>query len=61
MRCSKKEMRELKMQKRVVFGMLAAGMAVSVTACGNKIENYYEPGVIKPRRTTISISFPSLP
>lgn len=36
----------MKMQKRVVFGMLAAGMAVSVTACGNKIENYYEPGVI---------------
>lgn len=26
--------------------MLAAGMAVSVTACGNQVENYYEPGVV---------------
>ena len=25
--------------------MVAAGMTVSMAACGNKAENYYEPGV----------------
>ena len=25
--------------------MLTAGMTVSMAACGNKVENYYEPGV----------------
>ena len=25
--------------------MLTAGMTVLMAACGNKVENYYEPGV----------------
>ena len=39
-------MRQLKIWKRTVSCVLAAGMTASLAACGNKMENYYEPGVV---------------
>ena len=42
----KKEMRELKIWKKAISGMLVAGMAIPMTGCGNTMENYYEPGKI---------------
>ena len=36
----------MKILKKAVSCMLTAGMAVSLAACGNQVENYYEPGVV---------------